>query len=70
MTSYVYTFVEKDVHVVAADGILSLVSPGMTGVEIGVDSGVSSRRLIEHGCFMYLVDPYTDYSGQWGPPGL
>ena len=48
---------------IAARPITQFVKPEWTGVEIGVFMGDSSRLLLRHCRFMYLIDPCESYDG-------
>ena len=48
--------------------VLPYIQPGWVGVEIGVQWGVSALTFLQHGCFMYLTDPWVCYDG-YGIPG-
>lgn len=47
----------------AAQGIISLIKPEWTGVEIGVFRGDSSKLLLSRCRFMFLIDPCIPYEG-------
>ncbi len=48
--------------------ILPYIEPGWVGVEIGVQWGISAVAFVQHGCFMYLVDPWVAYGSVEGLP--
>jgi hypothetical protein len=47
----------------SCQNILPYLKPGWVGVEIGVQWGISALAMLQHGCFLYLVDPWVNYEG-------